>query len=225
MSLSSFDILETDGVLIIGLVILLSFQSVTSSFVENDIQTFFSDLRDMYIEQEEVDLILIDCHDYEKNPEEFINRIKEYYTLDLSRYDVSRDEVVPLVSNVGDEFLDIFKQKCIDASIRGMEIANRLVAVENWGLKQGYLSEGYVSSDYFKDIASGPLSVIIINLAMVLPFAFSAVVETIYARNKAEDDDKASQAGLWLMVIGFITLCIGLIMIGVIFFNTNVTNT
>ena len=221
MSLSSFDVLETDAVLIIGLVILLTFQSVTSSFIENDIQTFFSDLRDMYVEQEEVDLILIDCHDFEKNPEEFIERIKNYYTIDLSQYDISRDETVPLISNVGEEFLDVFRGNCVDASIRGMEIANRLVALENWGLAQGYLSESYVSSDYFKDIASGPLSVVIINLVMVMPFAISAMIETVYARNKAEDDDKASQGGLWSMVIGFMTLVVGLIMIGMIFVNTN----
>ena len=75
-----------------------------------------------------------------------------------------------------------------------------------------------VESKYHKDVASGPYSVNMINLAMIMPFLFSAIIDTIICSRK-EKTEVASNIGIGLMVAGFVAVVVGLSLIGISFYQ------
>ena len=66
MSLTNSDILITDATIIIGLLVLLTFSSVSSPFIESETSEFFHNWYELKNEIKTINELLIECKDLQK---------------------------------------------------------------------------------------------------------------------------------------------------------------
>ncbi len=212
------DVLIIDATVIVGLLILLSFQSISSSFIETESSDF---MRDWYTVERQYSStleLLEDC--------KMLNDDRAAYETYVLKGD-----------SLSKEMEDEIKKNCSKWLIESLEHERYLMELDVWGYDFAYLQQvdedgnvynikdtsfnpelAAVESDYFRGIVTGPLWVNITNIVMVMPFVFSAAVASfnvLRARLK-EQDEETSSAGKWsvgLMGFGFIILLIGLVVI------------
>tara|TARA_B100001245_G_scaffold230944_1_gene211151 strand:- start:1 stop:891 length:891 start_codon:yes stop_codon:yes gene_type:complete len=236
------DVLIIDATVIVGLLILLSFQSISSSFIETESSDF---MREWYTVERQYSStleLLEDC--------KMLNDDRAAYETHILKGD-----------NLSSEMEDEIKKSCSKWFVESLEQERHLMKLNHWGYNFNYLqqrdgdgiiytsgtqSEGGVAdyfdtelnewvytearfanfnpefdterSDYFRNIVTGPMHIHIMNFIMILPFVFSgafASLNVLYARWKGQDEETntATNWSVGAMGIGFVVLMIGMAVI------------
>lgn len=217
----------TDATIIIGLLVLLTFSSVSSPFGQEERSAFFADWYALQIEINSGDRVLSECNNFRTSSTERDASLVSALTAGVPDKINSRgpdnsdgngtDSEMPF----RDWYYNEIGTECASLAFDRLELTEKLKEMNDWGITYRYLenkSSNIVESQYHKDLASGPYSVNMINLAMVFPFLFSAIIDTIISSRKKETD-VASNIGIGLMVAGFVTVVIGLTLIGISFYH------
>ena len=215
------DVLIVNATIIIGLLILLTFQSISSSFIETESADF---MREWHTVQNQYSTTVGLLEDWDCIEDKiFLEGL-----------------VIPTPYNfdhVSKEMEDEIKKNCSKWLIESLEHERYLMELDVWGYDFAYLQQvdedgnvynigdasfntelAAVESDYFRGIVTGPLWVNITNIVMVMPFVFSAAVASfnVLRARVQEQDEETNSAGRWsvgLMGFGFIILFFGLIVI------------
>ena len=236
------DVLIIDATVIVGLLILLSFQSISSSFIETESSDF---MRDWYTVERQYSStleLLEDC--------KMLNDDRASYETHVLKGD-----------NLSSEMEDEIKKSCSKWLVESLEQERHLMKLNHWGYNFNYLQqrdgdgiiytagtqpEGGVAdyfdtelnewvytearfanfnpefdterSDYFRNIVTGPMHIHIMNFIMILPFVFSgafASLNVLYARWKGQDEETntATNWSVGAMGVGFVVLFIGMAVI------------
>ena len=236
------DVLIIDATVIVGLLILLSFQSISSSFIETESSDF---MREWYTVERQYSStleLLEDC--------KMLNDDRAAYETHILKGD-----------NLSSEMEDEIKKSCSRWLVESLEQELHLMKLNHWGYNFNYLQqrdgdgiiytagtqpEGGVAdyfdtelnewvytearfanfnpefdteqSDYFRNIVTGPMHIHIMNFIMILPFVFSgafASLNVLYARWKGQDEETntATNWSVGAMGIGFVVLFIGMAVI------------
>ena len=227
------DVLIVNATVIIGLLILLTFQSISSSFIETETSNFNKKWRDAITDLNVTWALLDDCkllNDDRAAYEDWFLELHTTYNEDGSTYRVFED--------LSKEMEDEIKKNCSELTLRSIEDVTRFMEIESGGFYLGYLhqidSDGNIyytsedadfiydptgqsmtseESDYFNDIVSGPFYVNVINVVMILPFTASAIIASFNAFRKNEETNKASGAAVFAMGAGFCVMIIGFSLI------------
>ena len=114
MSLSSSDILITDATIIIGLLVLLTFSSVSSPFVESETSEFFNKWYELKNDIKTTNLLLVECKDFhtaifelEEGDNDEYNNFKDNLRLKFSESNIPQENERGVFRGEGDEPLDI----------------------------------------------------------------------------------------------------------------------
>ena len=236
------DVLIIDATVIVGLLILLSFQSISSSFIETESSDF---MREWHTVQNQYSItldLLEDC--------KMLNDDRAAYETHVLKGD-----------NLSSEMEDEIKKSCSKWLVESLEQERHLMKLNHWGYNFNYLQqrdgdgiiytagtqpEGGVAdyfdtelnewvytearfanfnpefdterSDYFRNIVTGPMHIHIMNFIMILPFVFSgafASLNVLYARWKGQDEETntATNWSVGAMGVGFVVLFIGMAVI------------
>ena len=229
------DVLTVNATIIIGLLILLTFQSISSSFIETEASEFNKKWRDIMMAedvnwelQRNCKLLNDDRAAYEDWFVDLHTEYDEDGSISFRAYDYLSKEVENEI-----------KKRCSELVVEGLETHQSLVVVEYDGYYLNYLQQydddGNVyiwesgdgdewdpdryseESDYFVDIVSGPFYVNVINVLMILPFTASAIIASFNAFRKNEETNKASRAAVFAMGAGFCVMIVGFLTILVAF--------
>ena len=221
------DVLAVNSSVIIGLLVLLTFQSISSSFIENEVYDFNKKWRDAMLEvnlnqslQKECDLLNKDRNAYE----DWFVETHGVYNEDGS--------FSPFYDHLSKEIENEIKKKCTDLTIEGIEIYQKMLEIEHDGFILGYLQqydEDYIysidygdeynpiliteESDYFRTIVTGPFYVNVANLIMLIPFTISAIIASCNVFRKNVETNNASRLSVAFMAVGFGALFVGLAII------------
>ena len=226
------DILIVNATVIIGLLILLTFQSISSSFIETETSNFNKKWRDLGMQMSSTFSLLDDCkllNDDRAAYEDWFLEIHTLYYEDGSEY--------KLYDHLSKEMEDEIQKNCAELTIQSIQEQNYFMLVEEEGFYLEYLhqidSDGniytsedadfiydptgqsmtYEESDYFNDVVSGPFYVNVINVVMILPFTASAIIASFNAFRKNEETNKASRAAVLAMGVGFCVMVVGFLAI------------
>jgi len=218
--LTSSSVISIDATIVIGLLILLTFQSISSAFIESESQKFSSQLFDSDKLLSKYDNLISLCDAAVTDPVSFEQEIK-----DLVLYDIPPDDdfyIQEKERELDPELFSEFKTKCKEWEIQRIDVITTRIALEEWGFSYGYLDEFMEESDYLRSLATGPFYIKIANLVMVFPFLVSAVIESIVAqKRKDETTTRASKGGVWFMMGGFLVIMLGLTLIAFEFYHVS----
>ena len=226
------DVLIVNATVIIGLLILLTFQSISSSFIETETSNFNKQWRDATNAVNLTLTLLADCKWLNDDRAAYEDWFLEIHTL---YYEDGLED--KLYDHLSKEMEDEIQKNCAELTIQSLQEQNYLMLVEDEGFYLGYLrqidSDGNIytaedadfiydptgqsmtseESDYFNDIVSGPFYVNVINVVMILPFTASAIIASFNAFRKNEETNKASRAAVFAMGAGFCVMIIGFLLI------------
>ena len=226
------DVLIVNATVIIGLLILLTFQSISSSFIEAETSDFNKKWREAGNEMNLTLTLLDDCKwlsDDRAAYEDWFLEIHTLYYEDGSEY--------KLYDHLSKEMEDEIQKNCAELTIQSLQEQNYLMLMVEEGFNLGYLdqvdSDGNIytsedadfdydwigqsitheESDYFRAIVTGPYYVNVINVLMILPFTASAIIASFNAFRKNEETNKASRAAVLAMGVGFCVMVVGFLAI------------
>ena len=226
------DVLIVNATVIIGLLILLTFQSISSSFIEAETSDFNKKWREAANEMNLTLTLLDDCKwlsDDRAAYEDWFLEIHTLYYEDGSEY--------KLYDHLSKEMEDEIQKNCAELTIQSLQEQNYLMLMVEEGFNLGYLdqvdSDGNIytsedadfdydwigqsitheESDYFRAIVTGPYYVNVINVLMILPFTASAIIASFNAFRKNEETNKASRAAVLAMGVGFCVMVVGFLAI------------
>ena len=227
------DVLIVNATVIIGLLILLTFQSISSSFIETETSNFNKKWREAGNEMNLTLTLLDDCKwlsdDRAAYEDWFLEAYTLYYEDDGSEY--------KLYDHLSKEMEDEIQKNCAELTIQSLQEQNYLMLMVEEGFNLGYLdqvdSDGNIytsedadfdydwigqsitheESDYFRAIVTGPYYVNVINVLMILPFTASAIIASFNAFRKNEETNKASRAAVLAMGVGFCVMVVGFLAI------------
>gem|GEM_PF-3909156 len=231
MGLRSADLLIIDATIIIGLLILLTFSSVSSPFVEIEQSEFMLEWYATQNELNKIENMLLECNMLKQDPTLFPKKLVKIFSENKTDRGGRADGLFQQGTGEKELFFDYNElqtklyDRCEDQIIEQIEVEHTLNVLDKWGIEFYYLEEknGIVEeSRYSKHLASGPFSVNVINLGMIFPFLISAIVDTImnYRKNNSEED-VATKPGIILMAIGFTAMIIGLLIIMTEFYKAS----
>ena len=220
------DVLSIDATVIIGLLILLTFQSISSSFIENESSNF---MNNWYESQNQyyTTLGLLDDWDCIEDKTAWEIEFESLVTPNPYNYDYVSKEME------GD-----IKNNCSKWLVENAVQERYLLELDRWGYDFGYLQQvdedGYVyiidyadftpglvaeESDYFRDLVTGPFYVNMANLIMLIPFTVSAIIASCNVFRKNVETNKASRLSVAFMAAGFGFLFAGLTIILIGFYE------
>ena len=219
----------TDATIIIGLLVLLTFSSVASPFGQEERSAFFAEWYALQIEINSGDRVLSECsvliQDVQKRKEALIFALNVTEPEKISSRGIDGVSAWSIAGHTIQEFYDDkVGGECATLAFNKLKLTETLREMNDWGVTYKYLEVNatnplqFVESQYHKDLASGPYSVNMINLAMIIPFLFSAIIDTIISSRK-EKTEVASNVGIGLMVAGFVIVVVGLTLIGISFYQ------
>ena len=215
------DVLIVDATVIIGLLILLTFQSISSSFIQNESSDFMNEWYDV---QNQYSATLGLLEDWNCIGDKILQSLEQENI--ENHYDHGSKEMEGEI-----------KKNCSKWLIESLEHERYLMQLDVWGYNYNYLhqidEDGNVynitnsdfqpglyteESDYFNSLVTGPFFVNQMNIMMMFPFVFSAAYASfnvLYSRLKGQDEETntASWISVGLMGFGFCVLFIGLIVI------------
>lgn len=228
MALSNSDIIITDATIIIGLLVLLTFSSVSSPFVETETSEFFSSWYELKNEIKTTNQLLIECKNFPNDSNQYKDNLR------LKFKESNQVEVNPRMPTKGageaplefvpTDVMEALQERCKELVIEGNEKITKLDILNQWGKNFTYLVQRddgqFIESRNMQERASGPYWINMINLGMIFPFLISAILDSVIShRRKDENDHSATKAGLVFMVIGLGSLIVGLSIIGIGFYN------
>ncbi|MGI0010408.1 MAG: hypothetical protein ACREAE_03305, partial [Nitrosopumilaceae archaeon] len=184
MSLTNYEIIQIDATIIVGLLILLTFQSFSSSIIEDQLKSYFDNVYATDTELTKIYSVNSACDEWKSNSPDLKNELNLLY-----------------------------KNRCDELKVKQFELSWEQDALHKLGMDFGYVDKDFRRTLYVTNLESAPLSMNAINLVIIFPFAVSAIIESIVAFKKKEGDDKASKAGWISMVVGFTMLVIGFVVI------------
>ena len=224
------DVLIVNATIIIGLLILLTFQSISSSFIESEVSAYNKKWRDAIDAMGVTDGFLTECKLLVEDKKEFEKMFLEYHSFENEDGTITR-----IVNSFTTDMESEMKEKCTEYAIKSLEDYWNLVEIEKTGFYTNYLSQydeygnelssmdGFQydetllfstdESSYFNKIVSGPLYVNVANVLMILPFTVSAVIASFNAFSKNEETNKASRISVVLMGLGFVIMIGGFLSI------------
>ena len=215
------DVLIVDATVIIGLLILLTFQSISSSFIQNESSDFMNEWYDV---QNQYTATLGLLEDWNCIGDKILQSLEQ-------------ENIENLYDHVSKEMESEIKKNCSKWLVESLELERYLMELDDWGYGFNYLhqidEDGNVynitnsdfqpglyieESDYFNSLVTGPFFVNQMNIIMIFPFVFSAAYASfnvLYSRLKGQDEETntASWISVGLMGFGFCVLFIGLIVI------------
>ena len=215
------DVLIVDATVIIGLLILLTFQSISSSFIQNESSDFMNEWYDV---QNQYTATLGLLEDWNCIGDKILQSLEQ-------------ENIENLYDHVSKEMEGEIKKNCSKWLIESLEHERYLMQLDVWGYNYNYLhqidEDGNVynitnsdfqpglyleESDYLNSLVTGPFWVNQWNVIMMFPFVFSAAYASfnvLYSRLKGQDEETntASWVSVGSMGIGFCVLFIGLIVI------------
>ena len=217
------DVLIVNATIIIGLLILLTFQSISSSFIESEVSAFNKKWRDAQDTIGVTDGFLKECKLLVEDRKEFEKTFLEYHSFENEDGTITR-----IVDSFTIDMESEMKKKCTEYAIKSIEDYWNLIEIEKTGFYTNDLSQndeygneltamgGFeydetlfsYESGYFNKIVSGPLYVNVANVLMIIPFTVSAVIASFNAFSKNEEINKASRISVISMGVGF-TIMIG----------------
>ena len=222
-----------NSTIIIGLLVLLTLNSLSSPFVQEEQSAFFSEWYAVKQDLRITDKILLDCNEFLLDT----TKDKIWDSFEISSKLEGIDDTDDNYSTRGDVedqiitewFLDYdenMTKKCHELPSEKFELTKKLDVLNNWGIEFHYLSydsenSQIVESKYHKDLASGPFLTIMTNIGMIFPFLISIIVDTIINSRKDQDDNNASKIGIGLMIAGFVVMIVGLGIIGFSFYEAS----
>ena len=224
------DVLIVNATVIIGLLILLTFQSISSSFIESEVSTFNKKWKDSIDTWYVTNDFLNECKLLMDDRNEFEKAFLEHHS-----YQNETGATIRIIDSFTVEMETEMKEKCTEYAIKSIEDYWNLVEIEESGFNMNYLSqydedgneftalEGYYydetlytdESSYFQKIVTGPLYVNVANVLMIIPFTVSAIIASFNAFRKNEEVNKASRISVISMGVGFVAMLGG--FIGIIF--------
>ena len=215
------DVLIVDATVIIGLLILLTFQSISSSFIQNESSDFMNEWYDV---QNQYTATLGLLEDWNCIGDKILQSLEQ-------------ENIENLYDHVSKEMEGEIKKNCSKWIVESLELERYLMELDDWGYSFNYLhqidEDGNVyninnadfqpglyleESDYLNSLVTGPFWVNQWNVIMMFPFVFSAAYASfnvLYSRLKGQDEETntASWVSVGLMGIGFCVLFIGLLVI------------
>jgi len=215
------DVLIVDATVIIGLLILLTFQSISSSFIQNESSDFMNEWYDV---QNQYTATLGLLEDWNCIGDKILQSLEQ-------------ENIENLYDHVSKEMEGEIKKNCSKWIVESLEQERYLMELDDWGYSFNYLhqidEDGNVyninnadfqpglyleESDYLNSLVTGPFWVNQWNVIMMFPFVFSAAYASfnvLYSRLKGQDEETntASWVSVGLMGIGFCVLFIGLLVI------------
>ena len=219
------DVLIVDATVIIGLLILLTFQSISSSFIQNESSDFMKEWYEVQ-NQYAATLGLLEDWNCIGDKMAWEREIGDFVIPNTLNYD-----------HVSKEMESEIKKNCSKWLVESLELERYLMELDDWGYGFMYLhqidEDGNVyninnadfqpglyleESSYFKSLVTGPFWVNQWNVIMMFPFVFSAAwasFNVLYSRLKGQDEETntASWISVGSMGFGFCVLFIGLIVI------------
>lgn len=228
MALGRLEVLTVNATVIIGLLVLLTFQSISSSFIENESSAFMLKWNEAQNRYFTVIGLLEDC--------KLLNEdIESYEELFLGIFTIidTDGSLNQIFDHLPEETKDEIKKNCTKLPVEGLEAERNLLELDDWGYRFNYLEQydpendivrtikeyDFVpgletrESDYFRNIATGPLWVNLTNLVMLFPFLVSAMITSFNMVRKKDESERASTAAILSMAIGFVMMIVGLIVI------------
>ena len=219
------DVLIVDATVIIGLLILLTFQSISSSFIETEASDFMREWN-MAKNQYYTTLGLLEDWDCIEDKAAWEREFGHLVYPNPYNYD-----------HVSKEMEGEIEKNCSKWIVESLELERYLMELDDWGYGFNYLhqidEDGNVynitnsdfqpglyleESDYLNSLVTGPFWVNQWNVIMMFPFVFSAAwasFNVLYSRWKGQDEETntASWISVGSMGFGFCVLFIGLIVI------------
>ena len=210
MALTRSEVIQIDATVIIGLLVLMAFQTTVPPTYSQQYSEVLSEYRGIHQEHGRlVDLLLQYCNlsdEYEIS--------KDYHIYPVNFLGVS-------IFSVDDPYFDTIDLDNLENSqCEQWKLEFHQVLVERDGIKEWVTALGIPGlvdfSDAFDQLTmftiGGGLMVNVINLFLIIPFSTSAVVEAIRSSTGQRTDD-ASRAGKGLMTVGFVSLIVGFVLI------------
>ena len=232
MALNRLEVLTVDATVVIGLLILLTFQSISSSFIEVESSTFIQKWNDTNHELDQLDRKILECTLLENDFQTY----EEIFLRDnpTSEYDYVTGEYVgeiPLFDSLPKDLVALLEKTCYEYIIQRNDVLFVISSLDEQGYYLNYLEQyddSYVysnlnedpfdiilpvrESEYLYMIITGPMSVNLVNLAMLFPFLISAIIAGVNII-RYPNDDHASKPSIFAMVIGFGFMLVGLSVI------------
>lgn len=162
--------MQIDATVIIGVIILMTFQSFSSNAYEKQYGEIITESRELYSQYYVIAANLEDC--------------KAKNSTDCEKYDSQLREIK-------------------------LQYDGTKYWVQSLGIADNF--EEFFSNVTFFSIGGG-LIANVVNLAMVIPFAISAVVESVRVL-RGDTDPEASRRGIFTMMVGFGMVVVGFISI------------
>jgi len=226
--LGRLEVLTVNATVIIGLLVLLTFQSISSSFIENESSAFMLKWNEAQNRYFTVYGLLEDCKLLNEDIESYEELFLEIFT--IIDIDGSLNQIF---DHLPEETKDEIKRNCVKLPVEGLEAERNLLELDDWGYRFSYLEQydpendivrtikeydfdpglETFESDYFRNIATGPLWVNLTNLVMLFPFLVSAMITSFNMVRKKDESERASRAAILSMAIGFVMMIVGLIII------------
>jgi len=219
----------TDATIIIGLLVLLTLNTLSSPFVQGEQSAFFDKWYEVTQDLRKTDKMLLDCNqlllDRNKLWESFETSSKLDGIDDTDEEYATRGDFEDEI--VTEWFLDYEEDitiRCHELPSEKFEMTKQLEVLTNWGIEFSYLAidsetSGIVESKYHKDLSSGPFLTIMTNIGMIFPFVISVIADTLIKSRKDENDSNASKLGVDLMLLGFVFMIVGMGIIGFSFYE------
>jgi hypothetical protein len=231
LEISKVNVLTVNATVIIGLIILFTFQSISSSFIETESSTFILSWHKTQNELDAIDFFLGECNTLNQDRDAYEKLFLEEHTF----YDPYSGDEFPIFDNLSKDMEVKIKGHCENLVIKGLEKSLEKDALDELGYGLNYLSlfdeygneysnlkgdDYYIDipdlsleeSTYFHAIATGPLWVNITNMIMIFPFTVSAVIISVNLIREKESV-KASKASVLAMAAGFIIMIFGFVNI------------
>jgi hypothetical protein len=213
-----------DSTIIIGLLVLLTLNTLSSPFVQGEQATFFDKWYEAKQDLRQIDKVLLECNtlllDRDKSYDEFV-AIAKSDGIDTTDEDYATrgpdDEM--RIYEWFEDYEENMKIRCGELPSERLELTKKLEVLDKWGIEFYYLdidpeTSQIVESKYHKDLSSGPFLTIMTNIGMIFPFLISVIADTIIKSRKKNDDENASKLGIGLMFVGFLVMIAGMGVIG-----------
>ena len=130
------DVLIVDATVIIGLLILLTFQSISSSFIESEVSAFNKEWRDAMDEVAVTDKFLFECKILMDDRKEFEKNFVSYHSF------LNEDGTITRVIDSFTIEMEVeMKDKCTEYAVKSIEDYWNLLEIEERGFGMNYLSQ------------------------------------------------------------------------------------
>lgn len=220
--LTSYEIIQIDATVLIGLLILLTFQTFTDVLLEAELEDTLQQLNIIDVEYKELVHLLNICKEHVDNftIPDYIDAPSSYAGVDLTYTEEIIEHLPPTFYKKCDGWMERFAENEIAFINLGIWASERFTLEY---VEYGFINEEFIPLPY--DSVYGAIAqynqqrflfviaLNIINLAMVIPFAMSAIIEARNTFWKKDNENVASKRGYRFMVAGFIMIVVGLIAI------------